>query len=345
MSTTTAIPHWDQLVQLGDPHPDVRGRAYAALAAAYGPSAQRQFYELLAHEDLVVRQRAALALDAIDQWAAHNPGAPALRGGYVACLGPLGVFAGQQAVDLRAAALQTSGRAGWLKVQGVFAFLVHCGRAGATRATIGAAVWGQRVVSTTTGRTLVALRQVLESAGTPWSDDETLAISPGLTTLAPDRYLCDAQLFERVFQVALDTEEQQGAEAALPFFQLASLRYTGPYMDGVPHSGEIYAERRSRLLNEYLIALDHLAEHAFRQQHYRQCLRVCQRGLDADPAAEELNGWVLRTYHTLGLRGEVERTYRNYLRAAALDPAAAEATDDPVVRLYQSLQQARALGE
>src|SRR5204863_8741206 len=92
--------------------------------------------------DREVGQQARQALRKLGDIAGLEVELQPFRGMYVECLGHLRVYIGSHEIHPEDWAQLEGGRAGWRKVQGVFAYLIHCGRRGTSREELGAAVWG-----------------------------------------------------------------------------------------------------------------------------------------------------------------------------------------------------------
>ena len=335
----------DYLPQLAGPASQQRSEACAVVVGTYKDKTQELLYQLLANPDLTVRQQAALALRAIDEWAAGETKAPATHALYIRCLGPLHIFDGHREIRFGDWAALQGGRAGWLKVLGIFAYLVDRGRAGATRAEIGDAVWNGPVSSGSLSRTLSTLRQTLAELIAPTFVEQALIITPERCSLSVDSYLTDAQIFERLFNVAIDTEELGDLETAAPFYSIAVNRCSGLYMEGLPYAEDTFHEQRHRLLNIFVIAIERLAEHFYKQEYYRYCISLCQRALEFEPASEEVTIWLLRAWDALQMRGELEHAYRAYLRAIDVDPMNIIGNEDEVIRLHQNLNYFKTINE
>jgi len=344
MERRTANPARLYLPLLADTQLNIRHHAAAILLGTYGDRALTFLRQLLDDPDQTTRQRARQALrdlgDDLGVAVVLYP-APAM---YVECLGQLRVYIAGHEIHPHDWAQLDGGRAGWRKVQGVFAYLIHCGRRGASRASLGAAVWGGPVSASSLSRTLTALRQALGQAGDAAFVEWALTITSDRCMLSPGTYHTDVQLFERTFNYAYSAEQTRGLAAAAPLYAQVVNLYGGPYMDGVPGSEIWSQERHDLFMNEYLIAAERLAEHAYVRGHYRQCQDICALALQVDPAADDITAWLLRTYNQIGLYDELGRAYREYLRRVAIDPASAEARHDLVVQTYQGFTRERAVG-
>jgi DNA-binding SARP family transcriptional activator len=323
---------------------DVRRQASAILLATHGALALTALRALLDDADPAVRAQARQGLAAIASSGGDEIAQQPSRGIYVECLGQLRVWVGSRQIAPRDWMQPESGRAGWRKVQGAFAYLVHRGRSGSRRKELGQAIWGGAASAASLARTLTALRQTLAGA------DDAALIERALTTdgeqisFAVDAYTCDAHFFEQTFDIACHTEEEDGLARAAPLYAQALRLYSGPYMLDVAGSDEWGQRRRDHLSGSAVIAAERLAEHAYAKQRYRECVAVCGQGLEIDETAEELSSWLLRAYDRLNLRHEIGRAYRSYLHAATLSPNEAEGRANTVVQTYRELTGAHDAG-
>jgi DNA-binding SARP family transcriptional activator len=323
---------------------EVRRQACAILLGTHGAQALTALRCLLDDPDAETRLQARQGLHAV---AAISGGAVAeqpWQGIYVECLGQLRVWVGGRCIQPRDWRQPDNGRAGWRKVQGAFAYLVHRGRHGASRKALGQAVWGGPVSAASLARTLSALRQTLTGLDGSPQIERALTLSGDQISLAADAYTSDAGFFEQTFEIACHTEDEQGLAAAAPLYAQALRLYTGPYMSDVAGSDEWGQRQRDHLIGNAVIAAERLAEHAYAEQRYRQCATICRQALEIDEAAEELSSWLLRAYDRLNLRHEIGQAYRSYLRAATVSPNEGEGRHNPVVRTYQELTGRRDIG-
>src|SRR6185436_10570330 len=116
---------------------DVRRQACAILLGTHGPRALTALRSLLEDADPAVRQQARQGLHAIATISGNEIAAQPYPGIYIECLGQLRVWVGGRQISPRDWMQADSGRAGWRKVQGVFAYLVHRGRYGTSRKALG----------------------------------------------------------------------------------------------------------------------------------------------------------------------------------------------------------------
>lgn len=327
---------------LTNQQPQVRQQACMILLATYGERALTYLRRLLADRDPEIRQQAMRALQVIAEVSGLKVELQPFRGMYIECLGSLRVYLDSREVQQQDWMQLEGGRAGWRKVQGVFAYLIHRGRSGATREELGEAVWDGPVSASSLSRTLTALRQMLAHVGDSTFADRVLVVNRENLLLLPESYHTDVQLFERTFNMACHTENSQGLEAAQPLYAQAMRLYGGPYMADVPRSSDWSQERRDLIMNDFVITAERLAEYAYEQRRYLQCISLCQQALAADPSADDVMAWLLHAYAQLGLRFELEQAYRRYLAASAIDINSPEAPQDTVVQLYQDLVIGRA---
>lgn len=323
---------------LAHPQPAVRTQACMILLGTYGQQALTYLRRLLDDSDAQVRQQARLALLAVKELTDEPLRLRPFKGMYVECLGHLRVYVGNREIQAEGWAASGGGRAGWQKVQAVLAYLLHCGRRGTSRETLGAAIWGGEYSATSLARTLTVLRQAFEQdpAGAAIAA-QALSIEPDFCRLAPDCYHTDVQMFEHVFSLAVQLEHDRDLCAAVPLYQQALLLYAGPYMADVARAAQWGRQRRDHLMSSFVIAAERQAEYFFSQRQFRQCQDVCALALDADPGADEAMIWLLRAYTAQGLRAEREQAYRAYLRATQTNALAVGGHDDPVVRVYREL--------
>lgn len=322
---------------LANQQPDVRRHARAIVLGIYGEQALTSLRRLLDAPNQLIREQAREALLAITEQNDLDIVVQPFQGIYVECLGQLRVYAGNKELQPKDWGQSNSGHAGWQKVRALFAYLVHAGRRGATRARLSFALWGESASATSLSRTLHALRQMLATAYDMDFADRVLTITNDHCILAPDAYHTDARLFEQVFANAIYSEQIGDLELAAPFYQQAMRLYGGPYMVDVLRSCPWCEDQRQHLMNSFIIAAERLAEHAYNQGRYQQCINICHQAIEADETADDLATWLLRAYARLDRRAEIEHAYRRYLRAAAIIPHEADGVQDPVVQLYRSL--------
>jgi DNA-binding SARP family transcriptional activator len=178
--------------------------------------------------------------------------------------------------------------------------------------------------------------------GSPDLAERTITATREICRIEPSAYQTDAGTFERVFNVAYRAELSDGLDAAIPLYQQARTLYAGPYMADVPRSSDWGQEQRDLLMNDYVIATERLAEYEFAQHHFQRCIALCREALEADPAADEITCWAMRSYAQLGMRVELDRTFQRYVAISALSGSPDARDDDTVESLYHTLtQQAR----
>jgi DNA-binding SARP family transcriptional activator len=329
---------------LDHPQAEVRRQACAILLGTHGISALAALRSLLDDADPTVRQQARQGLHALATIGGSEIAEQPSHSIHIECLGQLRMWIGGRLISLRDWMQADSGRAGWRKVQGVFAYLVHCGRYGTSRKALGQAVWGGTVSAASLARTLSALRQTLAGSSDADLIERALTISGDQICFAADTYTSDARFFEQAFEMAYYIESEHSLAAAAPLYAQAMQLYTGTYMIDIAGSEEWSQRRRDHLLGNFVIAAERMAEHAFAEQRYRECVAICRQALEIDDAAEELSIWLLRAYDRLNLRHEIAYAYRSYLRAATITPLGDEGRHNPVVRTYQELIGTREAG-
>ena len=326
---------------LAHAQPPVRRQACMILLGTYGQRALTYVRRLVDDADPQVRQNARLALLAVAEITDLSITFQPFRGMYAQCLGRMRVFFDNHEIDAQDWVQADHGRAGWQKVQGVFAYLIHSGRRGATRESIGTAVWGGPFSANSLSRTFTTLRQTLvKTCGTAFVE-RALMITDDYCMLDPAYYHTDMQLFEHTFETATRLEQESGLEMAAPIYSQAMHLYGGPYMAEVPRGSGWFQQRRDHLMNSFMIAAERMAEHTYNQHHYKQCIAICTSALDTDEAADEIIVWLMRAYAQEGRLAELEHIYRRYARAVRIDLNDLAECQDPVVQVYQSLGKTR----
>ncbi len=342
MSQQQTNPARLYLPLLTDQQPAVRQQACLILLGTYGDRALTYLRRLVDDTDPQVRKEARLALLAIAECTATTLKSKPFRGMHVECLGRMRVYIGNYELLDSDWTEAEGGRAGARKMQGALAYLIHCGRRGSSREALGAALWNKGFSATSLARTLSALRQTLKRhADSTFAVDRALVIESDHCLLDPDCYYTDVLLFEQAYSLATRVEAEQSLAAAAPLYTNALQLYFGPYMADIPCANGWSRTRRDHLRSSFVIAAERLAEHAYDQGLYRQCIDTCALALDAEPDADEVVTWMLRAYAGAGLYAELEHSYRSYLHAAQLDALSHTGQQDAVVQLYQSLGRVR----
>jgi DNA-binding SARP family transcriptional activator len=325
---------------LSNHQPEVRHQACLLLLGTYGDHALTYLRRMAGDTDQQLRQEARLGLLAIAEISDVAVKMQPFRGMYVECLGRLNIYIGNHEMQPQDWGQAQGCRAGWQKVQAMLAYLIHCGRRGASRSALGAAAWEKSFSDTSFARTLTALQQAIKMYSCDARISEPVLLVEGdHCLLDPQCYHTDVQLFERAYGLATEIERDQGLARAAPIYEQAIQLYSGPYMAGVAAAASWCRRRREHLMNSFVIAAERLAEHAYAGELYARCIDMCLLALDADPAADEIVAWLLRAYAGAEQYAELERAYRSYLHAAQLDALSDAGQQDQVVQLYQSIGQ------
>lgn len=332
------IEHSGNLVRLYLPllahaQADVRRQASMVLLCTYGTQARAYIQPLLRDTNGEIREQARQALETLAQIDGQPAPAVSPSEMHIRCLGSFQVSVAGRVLTLENWADNSSAKAGWQRVRSVFAYLVHCGRRGTTRQSLTEAIWGSEGGPTSLARTLTALRQTLVHIGGEELVQAALTITDDYCMLNPDLYRTDLQLFDNTFELAVQTEEREGLGAAASLYQQTIDLYGGPYMADVGRGNWVQG-RRDLFASHFINASERLAEYAFTQGQYRQCVSLCLQALDADMAADEVTVWLLRAYDALGRVAEQRQAYHAYLRAARIDVRSEGEQHDLVVREY-----------
>jgi DNA-binding SARP family transcriptional activator len=326
---------------LASTQPPVRRQACMILLGTYGHRALTYVRRLIDDADPQVRQNARLALLAIAEVTDLGITFQPFRGMYIQCLGRMRVYIDNQELQSQDWVQADHGRAGWQKVQGIFAYLIHSGQRGATREAIGTAVWGGAFTPNSLARTFTTLRQTLTKTCGLAFVERALLLSDDYCALDPAYYHTDTQLFEQTFEIAARTERESGLEQAAPIYNQAFNLYGGPYFADVPRGSGWARQRRDQLMNQFMITAERLAEHAYSQRQYKQCITICTAALDTNEAADAIVIWLMRAYAQEGRHAELEHVYRRYARALRIELHDLNQRQDSVVQVYQSLGRSR----
>lgn len=316
---------------------EVRRQTALVVQTAYDGKAGAHIRLLSRDDDPVVRRQARAALEALSALGQVHE-TPVLYDSIgVECLGAFGVHIGGLKLQVQDWGRYDSGRAGAQKLQSVFAYLVHVGGRGATREAIISAVWANSANVSILARTLTSLRKLITDIGSNNLID-ALIIDTDRCMLRPDFVHNSADQFERAFTLADQTEQQAGLEAAAPLYSYALHMYGGPYMSDVVRGSGWMLERRELLTGHFVNAAERLAEYAFMQQRYKECVQVCSLALAEEPDADDVTIWLLRAYRELNQHIDLELAYKRYLRAAGITPRSAPVSSDWVMAAYESLR-------
>jgi two-component SAPR family response regulator len=351
MSQSQAAMHQNEanpaslyLPLLTNPQPDVRRQACAILLGTYGEHALTYMRRLLDDPDPQLRDQARMALQAVSEITGITTKTEPFAGIYIECLGRLRVYVDNREVHAEEWKQHEDKHAGWQRVQACFAYLVHCGRRGTTRAALSKAVWDAPASSAGFSRMLSALQRALAGIIGPEFVECALVIGHDHYALAPETYHTDVQLFESTFDLACHVEETHDLEAAEPLYTQALQIYGGPYMADITRSAHWSQVERDRLLNSFVIAAERVTEYSYTRQDYQHCITICSQALNVEENADDLVVWLLRAYGALGMLGELEHAYQHYLRAA-VDPCSPEDQEDVVVQTYKELIRMRPFDE
>lgn len=308
------------------------------LLVTYGDHALSSLRRLVNDPEPQVRQEARIALVAIAEITGREIKLQPFRGIYIECLGRLRVYVGSHEMQSKDWVQAEAGRAGWQKVLGVLAYLVHCGQRGTSRKALGEAVWGSAPSASSLARTLTALHQALDKY-TVGSDalERVLVIGSDFCLLGPEHYQTDVQMFERAYDLGVQYEQDQGLALAVPLYTQVVQLYTGPYMTDVPRGSGWAWQRRQHLMSSFVLASERLAEYYYINRQYKRCIEMCLSAIDVDDVADDIIVWLMRAYAQEGRNAELKQIYRRYLRTMAIDPSDSGMQQDGVVQEYKRL--------
>ncbi len=146
----------------------------------------------------------------------------------------------------------------------------------------------------------------------------------------------DTGLFESYWKKSRSIEQEHGMAAAIDAYHQAFAFYKGDFLEDMPY--EDWTEReRERYKETWLIILDRLSAHFFKEEKYQICLNLSKRMLEKDPCLEEAHRRLMACYQELGMR---DRAIRQFMKCEdslkeELNVAPGKATTDLYERILE----------
>ncbi len=178
-----------------------------------------------------------------------------------------------------------------------------------------------------------SLRQALKSV----TDVTVIVYEAGAYGLNPDlRLWLDVEEFERHVQGGRRLEAQNQLGAAVAEYEVATSLYQGDFLADDLYEGWPVLTRE-RLRVAYLDTLDHFSQICFSQEHYAECVTLCQLILTRDRCREDAHCRLMWCYSRQGQDHLALRQYQACQEAlrAELDVAPAPATTQLFERIRQ----------
>ena len=207
----------------------------------------------------------------------------------------------------------------------LLAFLA-CHRDGRTKAQIGLALWPDASPGQLRNTFHVTLHRLRNALGLPDAiqvDGDRYRLNPSLS------FEFDADLFERDARAALRAA-RAGADAAAAL-AAAAARYRGEFLAG-DAAGEWAQERRDRLRQLHLDALDALGRAEMERERYAEAADAFRAVLAVDPANEDAGRRQMICLSHIGDRAGALRAFDALVRALREDLGVRPARETVAVR-------------
>lgn len=133
--------------------------------------------------------------------------------------------------------------------------------------------------------------------------DEVVLLRDNRLSLNPDKVWVDAWAFERL------AAQIESADAAAPEAERVLALYQGPFL-GDADAAPWALPTRERLRAKLLHVLIQASRRRLQDGRPAEALRLIEKGLEADPLAEELYGSLIRAHAALGQRGAALTAYQ-----------------------------------
>ncbi len=134
-------------------------------------------------------------------------------------------------------------------------------------------------------------------------ENECYSINPNLLV---ER---DIDCFQANWENGRRTEQECGIAAAADKYHQAFAYYRGDFLEDL--GTEDWTEwERDKFREEWLVILDRLGDHFYKNEKYSICLKLCQEALLRDPALEETHRRLMACYHQLGMRDKAIRQFQ-----------------------------------
>ncbi|HEU5090621.1 MAG TPA: bacterial transcriptional activator domain-containing protein [Roseiflexaceae bacterium] len=329
------------LALLTNPQASVRQQASLIYTSMFGPRSLTYLRRLLESPDANVRDQATRALRAVAEVSRRDPikhGFPTVS---IECLGRVRLYVGAEEIRISEQVRLLNSASGWQKVESCLAYLMHCGRRGATISSIGAAVWGGRFVEMNVKRTLDTLQRIVANGCGHDAAARLFQHTDDHWALATDEVFSDVAAFEEAINRAYQLEQRHGRDAAVAVYAQACQLYGGPYMAGLLNDAPWARTRRAQLRADYLLAAEALMEYTFGCERYRDCIAMGTEIFDGDESADGVVCWLVRAHHQLGEWGQANYVYRRYLAANRTDARRALDDGDAVAVVFAELSALR----
>ena len=194
-------------------------------------------------------------------------------------------------------------------------FLVACGPGGTSEEKLIDILWPDSDGDAAHDSFSVSLHRLRQILG----NEKALLLRDGCPRLDPNICWVDAHAFEEL----LAQEEGGGPGESEHLTEKALLLYKGPFLEESSEPWLISC--RERLRHRYLRAIRRRGEQLESAADFEGAANLYEKGLEADPLAEELYRRLMKCYNDAGRRGEAVSSYqrcKKILRSAmGIDPS------------------------
>lgn len=182
--------------------------------------------------------------------------------------------------------------------------LVNTGDQGISEARLSETLWGKEAahsVPTSFAMTLHRLRKLL-------GDENALLFSNNRLSLNPQKVWVDTLAFEGILnRTEIATATVTPANSDTDVRRILNL-YRGPFLSDAALTCTLTP--REKLRTRFLRFVGQASQHCVQNARFDEALRLIDKGLEAEPLAEELYFQRMRCQATLGQRAEALTTYR-----------------------------------
>jgi DNA-binding SARP family transcriptional activator len=119
----------------------------------------------------------------------------------------------------------------------------------------------------------------------------------------------DVERFNLLWRKGLALENTRDYEKSIDFFYKAVTLYKGDFIEDLLYE-EWCEPERENIKERYLVILDRLSLHAFRQGSYNSTIEICNTMLQKDNCLEEIHRRVIASYRALGARDKAIKQFK-----------------------------------
>lgn len=225
------------------------------------------------------------------------------------------------------------------KTRTLFAYLLTHGERGAHVDRIAELLWAktgtEKSKRARLHHTVAMLRKTLGRADSVIRSGDFYRLNP------PEGSWVDITSFEQLCRRGVSLFKRGQRDEAQLIYSTAEKLYAGDLFEDIPldyidDEQEDWCMARRIWLREVALKLQRDFSTLLREQgHLRAALEHCQKGLQLDPASDDVNIETLKVFHAQGRMDAVARQYRQYKKAMVAIGSTPEGSE--VQRTYQAL--------